>query len=198
MKIDRMISICSRICHLINISLPYRSSFQTYMTQLYFIDSVIKLTLQSIIFMLGFFAALETPAVAAGTYEGCAAPPSSFTKSFTATPTTFSSILASVAAGDVIYLNSGAYGAASISNRKYAQFLTIKAGSGQTPVLSSLVVNSVSHVVFSGLTINGNGVRSKSPGGTLVALSSEQQRGVRKQHRRIDFRELPVADGDDE
>jgi hypothetical protein len=115
---------------------------------------------------------LETPAMAAGVYSGCAAPPSSFTKSFTATPTTFSSILDGAAAGDVIYLNSGAYGAVSISGKKYAQFLTIKAGSGQTPVLSSLTVNSVSHMVFSGLTVNGNGVRSKSPGGTLVTLAS--------------------------
>jgi hypothetical protein len=39
-------------------------------------------------------------------------------------------------------------------------------------VLSSLTVNSVSHMVFSGLTVNGNGVRSKSPGGILVNLVS--------------------------
>ena len=137
-----------------------------------FSEGVIKSTLQFIIFVFAFFAVAETPAAAAGVYAGCAAPPSSFTKSFTATPTTFSSILNTAVAGDVIYLNSGAYGAVSISGKKYAQFLTIKAGSGQTPVLSSLVVNSVSHMVFSGLTINGNGVRAKSPGGTLVNLSS--------------------------
>jgi hypothetical protein len=124
------------------------------------------------IFLFGLLTMLETPAIAAGVYSGCAAPPSSFTKSFTATPTTFSSILDSAAAGDVIYLNSGAYGAVSIYGKKYAQFLTIKAGSGQTPVLSSLTVNSVSHMVFSGLTVNGNGVRSKSPNGILVSLAS--------------------------
>ena len=115
---------------------------------------------------------LATAAAAAGTYSGCAAPPSSFAKAFTATPTTFGSILNAAAAGDVIYLNSGAYGAVSISNRKYSQFLTIKAGPGQTPVLSSLAVNSASHMVFSGLTINANGVRSKSPNGILVNLAA--------------------------
>ena len=61
---------------------------------------------------------LETSARAAGTYSGCAAPPSSFVKAFTATPTTFISILNTAAAGDIIYLNSGPYGAVSISNRK--------------------------------------------------------------------------------
>lgn len=154
--------ICSRICHQNNGSSVRLDSLR----------GAIKSTLLFTIFTLAFFAASERPASAVGTYSGCAAPPSSFTKSYTATPTTFSSVLASAAAGDVIYLNSGAYGAVNISNRKYAQFLTIKAGSGQTPVLSSLAVNSVSHIIFSGLTINGNGVRSKSPGGTLVALSS--------------------------
>jgi hypothetical protein len=131
-----------------------------------------RVALPCSIFLCAFFATLATSATAAGTYSGCAAPPTSFAKSFTATPTTFSSILDAAAAGDVIYLNSGNYGAVSISNRKYAQFLTIKAGSGQTPVLSSLAVNAVSHLVFSGLTVNGNGVRSKSPDGILVNLSS--------------------------
>jgi hypothetical protein len=131
-----------------------------------------KVLLRFSIFLFALLTMLETPAIAAGVYSGCAAPPSSFVKSFTATPTTFSSILDAAAAGDVIYLNSGNYGAVSISNRKYAQFLTIKAGSGQTPVLSSLGVNSVSHMVFSGLTVNGNGVRSKSPDGILVNLVS--------------------------
>ena len=124
------------------------------------------------ILLLAFFSMLDTSAKAAGAYPGCAAPPTSFVKALTATPTTFSSILNSAAAGDVIYLNSGSYGAVSISNRKYAQFLTIKAGSGQTPVLSSLSVASSSHIAFSGLTINANGARSKSPGGILVNLAS--------------------------
>jgi hypothetical protein len=124
------------------------------------------------ILLFTIFAAVNAPARAAGTYSGCAAPPSSFTKALTATPTTFASILNTAAAGDVIYLNSGNYGAVSISNKKYSQFLTIKAGSGQTPVLSSLEVNSVSHMVFAGLTINGNGVRAKSPDGILVNLGS--------------------------
>jgi len=167
-----MTSVRSLIYCRINVPSWDRSNLPTRWARLDFPEGVIRFTLQSIIFIFAFFAALETPAAAAGIYTGCAAPPSSFTKSFTATPTTFSSILASAAAGDVIYLNSGAYGAVSISGKKYAQFLTIKAGAGQTPVLSSLVVNSVSHMVFSGLTIDGNGVRSKSPGGTLVALSS--------------------------
>jgi hypothetical protein len=123
-------------------------------------------------FILAFFPILEGSATAAGTYSGCAAPPSSFTKTFTATPTTFSSILDAATAGGVIYLNSGNYGVVSISNRKYSEFLTIKAGSGQTPILSSLTINTVSHMVFSGLTVNGNGVRSKSPDGILVNLSS--------------------------
>src|SRR5215475_10158618 len=120
------------------------------------------------IFLFAFLLWLETPATAAGVYSGCAAPPTSFPKAFTATPTTFSSILNTAVAGDVVYLNSGNYGAVSISNKKYTQFLTIKAGSGQTPVLSSLSVNSSSHLVFSGLTIDPNAVRSKSPGGILV------------------------------
>jgi hypothetical protein len=124
------------------------------------------------ILLFAILSAVNTPARAAGTYSGCAAPPSSFTKALTATPTTFASILNTAAAGDVIYLNSGNYGAVSISNKKYSQFLTIKAGSGQTPVLSSLSVNSVSHMVFAGLTIDGNGVRAKSPGGILVNLAS--------------------------
>jgi hypothetical protein len=124
------------------------------------------------ILLFAILSAVNTPARAAGTYSGCAAPPSSFTKALTATPTTFASILNTAAAGDVIYLNSGNYGAVSISNKKYSQFLTIKAGSGQTPVLSSLAVNSVSHMVFAGLTIDGNGVRAKSPGGILVNLAS--------------------------
>ena len=123
-------------------------------------------------FLFVFFPMLETSATATGTYSGCATPPSSFVKAFTATPTNFNSILNTAAAGDVIYLNSGNYGAVSISGTKYAQFLSIRAGSGQTPVLSSLVVNSVSHMVFAGLTINGNGARSKSPGGILVNLAS--------------------------
>jgi hypothetical protein len=113
-----------------------------------------------------------TSSRAAATYSGCQAPPSSFSKALTANPTTLNSILNSAAGGEVLYLNSGAYGAVSISNRKYSQFLTIKAASGQTPVLSSLSVSSSSHIAFSGLTINGNGVRSKSPNGTLVTLAS--------------------------
>jgi hypothetical protein len=124
------------------------------------------------LFIFALLTMFENPARAAGVYSGCAAPSSSFVKTFTATPTTFSSILNTAAAGDVIYLNSGAYGAVSISDKKYSQFLTIKASSGQTPVFSSLTVNSVSHMVFAGLTINGNGARSKSPGGILVNLAS--------------------------
>jgi hypothetical protein len=131
-----------------------------------------RVTLSFGVLVVAFFPAFGTSARAAGTYSGCAPPPSSFVKAFTATPTNFSSILDTATAGDVIYLNSGAYGAVSIANRKYSQFLTIKAGSGQTPVLSSLTVNSVSHMAFAGLTINGNGVRSKSPGGILVNLAS--------------------------
>jgi hypothetical protein len=123
-------------------------------------------------FFCAFFPTLASSATAASTYSGCAAPPSSFARAFTATPTTFSSILDAAAAGDVIYLNSGNYGAVSISNRKYSQFLTIKTGPGQTPVLSSLQVNSVGHMAFSGLTINGNGPRSNSPHGILVSLAS--------------------------
>ena len=118
-----------------------------------------------IVFLFAFFPALQRSAMAAGAYPGCAAPPSSFPKSFTATPTTFASILNAAAAGDVIRLNSGAYGAVSIANRKYEQFLTIEAGPGQTPVLSSLTVSGASHLVFSGLTVNANGPRSKSPNG---------------------------------
>ena len=131
-----------------------------------------KVALRVGIFIFAVLPTLETPANAAGTYPGCAAPPSSFVKALTANPTTFSSVLNIAAAGDVIYLNSGAYGAVSISNRKYSQFLTIKAGPAQAPVFSSLTLNSVSHMVFSGLTINGNGVRSKSPSGILVNLAS--------------------------
>ncbi|HEY1783498.1 MAG TPA: hypothetical protein VGG79_24275 [Roseiarcus sp.] len=131
-----------------------------------------KVALRFGVILFAGLAVLQTPALAAGVYSGCAAPPTTFTKTLTATPTTFSSILNSAAAGDLISLNSGAYGAVSISGRKYAQFLTIKAGSGQTPVLSSLAVSGSSHLVFSGLTINGNGVRSKSPGGILVNLAS--------------------------
>jgi hypothetical protein len=123
-------------------------------------------------FLFAVFAAMAPPAMAAGAYPGCAAPPTVFAKSFTATPSTFASILNAAAAGDVIYLNSGAYGAVSIANRKYAQFLTIKAVQGQAPVLSSLKVSSSSHMAFSGLTVNGNGPRSKSPGGILVNLAS--------------------------
>jgi len=121
---------------------------------------------------LGAFVPALASAAAAATYPGCAAPPSSFAKSLTATPATLNSVLGAAAAGDVIYLNSGAYGAVNIANRKYAQFLTIKAGPNQAPVLSSLTVNAASHIAFSGLTVNGNGPRSTSPGGTLVRITS--------------------------
>jgi hypothetical protein len=124
------------------------------------------------IFVCALFPGLEASAFAATTYPGCAAPPASFTRSFTATPATFGSILNAAPAGGVIYLNSGAYGAVSIANRKYSQFLTIKAGPNQAPVLSSLTVSGASHIAFSGLTINANGVRSKSPNGILVNLAS--------------------------
>jgi len=129
-----------------------------------------KYPIHFIVFLFVFFAMLESRATAAGTYPGCAAPPSSFAKAFTANPTTFGSILNAAAAGDVIYLNSGKYGAVTFDNRKYSQFLTIKAGSGQTPVFSGLIVDSSSHMVFSGLTINVNGVRSDSRGGILVVI----------------------------
>ena len=128
--------------------------------------------LRLIILLFAFFPAFEISARAAGTYPGCAVPPTSFVKEFAATPATLNSILSTAAAGDVIYLDLSNYGAINISNRKYSQFLTIEAGSGQTPVFSSLIVNSASHIVFSGITINGNGVRSKSPGGVLVNLAS--------------------------
>ena len=94
-----------------------------------------KVALRCVVFPFALLTMLETPTLAAGVYSGCSAPPTTFVKTLTATPTTFSSILNSAVAGDLIYLNSGAYGAVSISNRKYAQFLTIKAGPGQTPVL---------------------------------------------------------------
>jgi hypothetical protein len=130
-----------------------------------------KVALRCTGFLCALFPALTT-AASAGTYAGCAAPPTTFAKTFTATPTTFSAILGAAPAGAVIYLNSGSYGAIAISNRKYSQFLTIKAGAGQTPVLSSLTVSASSHLAFSGLTINANGARSKSPKGILVNLAS--------------------------
>jgi hypothetical protein len=125
-----------------------------------------------ILFPFAFIPMLHAPARAAGTYPGCAAPPSSFAKESTATAATFNSLLAAAAAGDVIYLDSSNYGAVKISNRAYSGFVTIEAGWGQMPVFSSLTVNSANHMVFSGITINGNGVRSTSPGGILVNLSS--------------------------
>jgi hypothetical protein len=137
-----------------------------------FLTGVKKSKLAFGISIFAFFTTLETSDKAAGTYPGCTAPPSSFVKAFTATPMTLSSILNTATAGDIIYLSSGNYGAVSISSRKYSQFLMIKAASGQNPVLSSLTVNSVSHMLFAGLTINGNGVRSKSPDGILVNLAS--------------------------
>ena len=125
-----------------------------------------------IILLFTLFSTLGIPAKAAGTYPGCAVPSSSFVKEFTATPSTLNSILGVAAAGDVIYLDSSNYGAVSISNRKYSEFLTIEAGWGQTPVFSSLSVNSASHLVFSGITINGDSFRSQSPKGILVNLAS--------------------------
>ena len=126
----------------------------------------------NIILLFAFFPVLQTSAGAAGVYPGCAVPSASYVKEFTATPSTLNSILGAAAAGDVIYLDSSNYGAVNISNRKYSDFLTIEAGWGQTPVFSSLTVNSASHIVFSGITIDGNGVRSTSPEGILVNLSS--------------------------
>ncbi len=125
-----------------------------------------------VILLFTLFATLGTSARAAGTYPGCALPSSSFVKEFTATPSTLNSILGVAAAGDVIYLDSSNYGAVSISNREYSEFLTIEAGWRQTPVFSSLSVNSASHLVFSGITINGDGFRSQSPNGILVSLAS--------------------------
>ena len=52
------------------------------------------------IFCFAFLLMLDTSARAAGTYSGCAAPPTSFAKALTATPTTFSSILDAAAAGE--------------------------------------------------------------------------------------------------
>ena len=127
---------------------------------------------QLTIFVFAFVHAVETEARAASTYPSCAIPSSSFVKEFTATPATLNSILSTAAAGDVIYLDLSNYGAVNISNRRYSQFLTIEAAWGQTPVFSSLTVNSASHIVFSGITIDGNAVRSKSPGGVLVNLAS--------------------------
>ena len=157
-----------------------------------------KVALRFGVILFASLAVLQTPALAAGVYSGCAAPPTTFTKTLTATPTTFSSILNTAAAGDLIYLNSGAYGAVSISGRKYAQFLTIKAGSGQTPVLSSLAVSGSSHLVFLGLTINGNGVRSKSPGGILVNLASSNNVVFENNIVEFDLRRLPLEGGDGE
>ena len=64
-----------------------------------------KVDLRLAIFSFALLAMLETPALAAGVYAGCAAPPTTFVKTLTATPTTFSSILNTAAAGDVIDLN---------------------------------------------------------------------------------------------
>ncbi len=69
-----------------------------------------KYPLRSIVFVLAVFPLWEMSAKAAGTYPGCAVPPTSFTKEFTATPATLNSILNSAAAGDVIYLDSSNYG----------------------------------------------------------------------------------------
>ena len=83
-----------------------------------------------IILLFALFPTLGTSARAAGTYPGCAVPSSSFVKEFTATPSTLNSILGVAAAGDVIYLDSSNYGAVSISNRKYSEFLTMEAVGG--------------------------------------------------------------------
>ena len=163
-------SLSCRLNHQIAIKPPDKSNLLAGRAGLDFSGGAMKRLF--IVFLFAFFPALERSAMAAGAYPGCAAPPSSFPKSFTATPTTFASILNAAAAGDVIRLNSGAYGAVSIANRKYEQFLTIEAGPGQTPVLSSLTVSGASHLVFSGLTVNANGPRSKSPNGILVKLAS--------------------------
>ena len=163
-------SLSCRLNHQIAIKPPDKSNLLAGRAGLDFSGGAMKC--RFIVFLFAFFPALERSAMAAGAYPGCAAPPSSFPKSFTATPTTFASILNAAAAGDVIRLNSGAYGAVSIANRKYEQFLTIEAGPGQTPVLSSLTVSGASHLVFSGLTVNANGPRSKSPNGILVNLAS--------------------------
>ena len=107
----------------------------------------------------------------AAVYSGCEAPPTTFSSTLTATPSTLSAILGTAVAGDVIYLDSGNYGAVTIASKKYSNFLTIKAATGQTPI-SSFVVNSSSHLVIDGITVIGGGVRAKTPGGILVTLAS--------------------------
>jgi hypothetical protein len=109
----------------------------------------------------------------AAVYAGCEDPPTTFSSTLTATPSTLSSVMGTAVAGDVIYLDSGNYGALSISNKKYASFLTIQAASGQTPVFSSLAVSSSSHLVMDGITVIGGGVRANTPGGILVTLASD-------------------------
>jgi hypothetical protein len=89
-----------------------------------------------------------------------------------ATPSTLSSALGAAVAGDRISLASGNYGAVTISDKKYSDFLTIQAAAGQKPIFSSFAVNSSSHLVIDGITVIGGGVRAKSPGGILVTLAS--------------------------
>jgi hypothetical protein len=122
-----MTALSGRIALSTSVAAPDKSNDLTGWTGLDFLSSVMKFCF---VFLFAVLAATAPPAMAAGAYPGCAAPPSVFAKSFTATPATFASILNAAAAGDVIYLNSGAYGAVSIANRKYAQFLTIKAAQG--------------------------------------------------------------------
>jgi hypothetical protein len=108
----------------------------------------------------------------AAVYSGCEDPPTTFSSTLMATPSTLSSVLGTAVAGDVIHLESGNYGAVSISNKKYSDFLTIQAAAGQTPIFSSFVVTSSSHLVIDGITVVGGGVRANTPGGILVTLGS--------------------------
>jgi hypothetical protein len=108
----------------------------------------------------------------AAVYSGCEDPPTKFASTLMATPSTWTSVLGTAAAGDVISLDSGNYGAVSISNKKYSDFLTIHAATGKTPVFSSFAVSSSSHLVVDGITVIGGGVRANTPGGTLVTLAS--------------------------
>ena len=94
-----MTSVSGRIALSINVAARDKSNALTGRAGLDFSSWAIKFCF---IFLFAAFAAMARPAMAAGAYPGCAAPPTVFAKLRHREPSSFASILNAAAAGDVI------------------------------------------------------------------------------------------------
>jgi len=86
-------------------------------------------------------------------YEGCSEPSQAYANTLHANTANLPTVLAQARGGDIVYLAGGDYGAVNL-NRANADFITVAAEPGQTPVLSLLTVSG-SHWRVRGLTVVG-------------------------------------------